>query len=117
METSPVRLDKLNDLKGFLSEKYLNPMKCNLSFMKCNLFIYFVIGAILLFSVLILFFASKYSGIGLLISTLCLCIIFVVCSLLLLNLCATEAPSMHSYITIAGAILLTLVIVLLFKKK
>lgn len=117
MESSPISMDKIANLKGFLNEKYLNPMKCDLSFMKCNLFIYFVIGAILLFSVLILFFASKYSGIGLLLSTLCLCIIFVVCSLILLNLCVSESPSMYSYITIAGAILLTLVIVLLFKKK
>lgn len=124
MKSSSINVNKLANLKGFLNEKYLNPMKCDLSimkcdlsFMKCNLFLYFVIGAILLFSVLILFFASKYSGMGLLLSTLCLCIIFVVCSLILLNLCISEAPSRLSYITIASAILLTLLIVLLFKKK
>ena len=116
--TSPsITIPKLDEVKGFLTEKYLNPMKCDLSFMKCNIFIYFVIGSIFLFSALILFFSSKYSGVGLLMSTLCLCVIFVVCSLILLNLCVAKSPTMYSYITIACAFLLTLLIVFLFRKK
>ena len=110
-------LNKLADIKRFFDIKYVNPLKCDLSFMKCNLFIYFVIGAILLFSVLLLMFASNYSGVGLLLSTVCLCIIFVVCSLILLNLCLSNAPELYSYITIGGSLLLTLLIVLLFRKN
>jgi hypothetical protein len=112
-----ISIEKLSDMKNFFDKKYLNPMKCDLSFMKCNLFIYFVIGAILLFSVLLLMFTSNYSGIGLLTSTICLCIIFMVCSLILLNLCVSDAPGLFSYITIGVSLLLTLVIVLWFRKN
>lgn len=112
-----IELSKLSQFKNLFSEKYLNPMQCNLSFMKCNTVTYFIIGGILLFAVLLLLFANQQSGIKLLLSTVCLCAIFIACSLVLINLCVSNAPGVFSYITIGGAILMTLVIVLAFRKS
>ncbi len=110
---------KFNEMKlsSFINTDNLNPMKCDLSFINCRTFLYYVFGTIMLFAVLILLTANKYSGFSLLMSTLCLCTIFVVCSMVLLNLCSSKSPTIYHYITIGGSILSMLVILLFFSRS
>lgn len=103
-------------LTQYMNAQYLNPLKCDLAFLKCNNVVYFMIGMIVLFLAVILFTAHKYSNISLFIVTVCLGIIFVVASIVLIHFCYEKSPSMYSYITLGIAILLTLVIVSFFKK-
>lgn len=106
----------VSKLKGYMNQQYLNPMKCDLSFLKCNYAVYFMVGMIILFLALILFAAHKYSNLSLFIVTLCFGIIFVVCSLLLIHLCSSNSPTMYSYITLGVAILITLLVITFFRK-
>lgn len=119
METPKIDLQKIsvNDIKGYFSEKYLNPLKCNLSFMNCNMFIYFMIGIIIIFSIFLLFHANKYSGFNLFLSTMCMGMIFAVCSLLLLNICITNSSVIYSYMTLTIGTLLILMLTVFIKKK
>jgi hypothetical protein len=114
-------MEKLNTitpqaLKGFLTEKYLNPLKCDLSFQKCHIAFYYVIGMIALYLLIILFTAHKYSNISLFIITLCLGIIIIGCTLILLNLCYTDSPSLYSYVTLGVSTLLSFMVITFFRK-
>lgn len=115
-------MDNLNKFKGVVNDavkkvdvKYLNPLQCNLSFMNCNMFIYFVIGMIALFTLLLIFMSSRYSKISLLLATLSLCIVFIGCSLLLLNMCILKKPEIYSYITLGCAIFVVIIIFAIFR--
>jgi hypothetical protein len=103
-------------LQGFLTEQYLNPLKCDLSFQKCHVALYYVIGMIAFYLLIILFTAHKYSNISLFIVTLCLGIIIIGCSLILLNLCYAGSPSMYSYITLGVSTLLSFMVIVFFRK-
>lgn len=114
-------MDKLKSitpqsLQGFLTERYLNPLKCELSFQKCHVALYYVIGMITLYLLVILFTAHKYSNISLFIITICLGVIIIGCALILLNLCYANSPSIYSYITLGVSTLLTFMVIVFFRK-
>lgn len=108
--------EKLSQLVPQIEPKYLNPLQCQ-PFSKCKLFVYFIIGMIAVFTLLLLFRASKLSKFSLLLSTLCLCIVFIACSLLLLNLCVAGASDILSYITLGVSILVIIIIIMFFKPQ
>lgn len=106
---------KLTELFNRINPAYLNPLQCNLSFMHCNSFIYFLIGFIALYTIWIVFFSSKYSKISLLMTISCLGILFIGSSLLLLNMCVLKKPDMYSYIILGITAVFALLIFSLFR--
>lgn len=99
-------------------EEYLNPnpLRCDLSFVKCSPFIYYVVGMVAFLAFLFFIYASKVSKGVLLISTICHLLIFIACALVLLNLCVSQSPDMYSYIVVGIALLCTSLVVILFSK-
>jgi phosphoglycerol transferase MdoB-like AlkP superfamily enzyme len=108
---------KLDELLHKVDPKYLNPLQCNLSFMHCNAFVYFVIGMVVLFTVWLLFFSSKYSKFSLLLTTVCLGLIFIGCSLLLLNMCALNKPDLYNYIALGCSAIVVLLVLRFFRSS
>lgn len=94
-------------VKGFLVPQYLNPLQCSLNIPNLHLVLYFVIGMIALFVILFLFKSQNMSKISLLLSTTCLCAIFLVSTMLLVNLCVNNYPDVYNYLSIMGAFILT----------
>lgn len=119
MEQQPALsvVNTVSDLKQFINNKYLNPLKCDLSLAKCDTFIYFAIGMVLLFSAVILFSSHKYSNIGLLITIMCICVISTICSVIILNMCSLKYPPMYSYAVIAFSVALIFVAVFAMRKN
>lgn len=98
-------------------ENYLNPMKCNISSLNCKYVLYFIIMMAVLFAILLLSSDSKYSGISMLLSTICLILIFIMCTLLLMRLCTSNAPDMYSYVTLGSAFVVTILVSYFFRRN
>jgi len=111
-----LRTINLQKLKGFVNEQYLNPLKCEISLDKCRTALYFVVGMVAIYLLTILFSAHKYSNISLFLTTILLCVILFGGFTLLMNLHISNYPPTYEYVTIVGGLLLSLVIVLFFKK-
>lgn len=99
-------------------ESYVNPLNCDLSFMKCKTFLYFIVGTILFLAIGTIMYYDSFTGAKFVLSMTCVCALFLVCSLILLNLCLSN-PSMkkmYSYITIGIFAALSLIGFLMIKK-
>ena len=106
---------KLDELMKIANTKYLNPLQCDMSFMHCNTFIYFIIGMIALFTMWILFFSAKYSKTSMLFMLVCLFFLFIGCSLLLLNMCMLKKPDAYNYIALGCSIFAVILVMRFFR--
>lgn len=95
---------------------FLNPLKCDMSFLKCNYVVYYIGGMILLLTILFILYASKVSRGALIVSAFCHCFIFLACSTILLNLCMSSSPKLFTYFIIGVALLCTSLVIVLFGK-
>lgn len=100
-----------------MSSSFLNPLGCDFSlFSRCNPVFYYIVGMIALLCIMFVLFANKVSRGTLLMSTICHILIFVACSIVLLNLCVSGRVAFFSYVVIAVALLCTFMVVLMFSK-
>lgn len=103
--------ESLFNIKKYLNETFLNPLKCDISGMHCDTFYYYVICSIFIMSAFILFYANKYSGFGLLLTVGFLCVIMMSCGIIILNMCKNKSPREYSYITLFCSLLLLIIII------
>ena len=104
----------VNNLGNYIS--YVNPLNCDLSFVNCKTYLYFVVGTILLLTVGMIVYYDSFTGPRMALSLACMCVIFLLCSVVLLNLCKTGNSSLYSYATIGVSALVAVVVFLMLKK-
>ena len=111
-------MDATSDALGNVIDNVMKSIDCSCSPLpqKCNIFKYFVIAMIIFFVIMFLFRTQGYSKMTLLLSTSCLCVIFMACAYILLKLCHGDHPTIISYVTIAFAVLLIVIVLMTFKK-
>lgn len=103
-------------MTSYLTPDYLNPLKCDVSVVNCDWYIYYAIAIVIMFTVLFIIYLSKYSKTTLILSTLCHLVLFIMCSIVILNVCSSNASKTLG-ITVTGiSILLTLLLIIFFSK-
>jgi hypothetical protein len=106
--------DAVKQVKMLTDKSFYNPMSCKLSVFKCKPVTYYIVAMIVILMFLFIAYATKSSRTVLLVSTACHLLIFVLCSLILMNLCNSDSSEYYSYAAIIASAIMTGLIVFIF---
>lgn len=110
-------MDYLPQDYDFLDSPYINPLKCDTSFLQCKPFVYYEIGITILILLIAVMLSNNISPISVIPSVMCIGLIFVVSSIALLNGCMEKWSNIYMYSIIAGGCLMIVCLAMFFKKN
>lgn len=108
--------DAVERVKILTDKSFYNPLKCDLSAFKCKPVTYYIVAMVVILTFLFIAYATKSSRTVLLVSTACHLLIFIMCSLILINLC-NSSNEYYSYAVIVASAIMTGLIVFIFNMR